>query len=90
MLHILVLHAPPHLKVEAVSDEHKRNVVEGVGISLAKFIRPDQQRVIQQAAVPAWLWRVSQALGQMGQLFAVPLIDLGQLLLRIFLAVRFV
>ena len=63
----LVLEGAAHLEVEAVADQHERNVVERVRIALAQFVGPDDQRVVEQAAAAARLGGLGQPLGQVGQ-----------------------
>ena len=41
---------PAHVEIQAVADEHERNVIECVRIPLAQLVGPDDERVIQQAA----------------------------------------
>ena len=48
------------------------------------------ERVVEQAAVAAGLGRFGEPLGQVGELLAVPVVDLDQLLDGFFVAVRLV
>ncbi len=80
---LLELQRAAHLEVEAVADQHERDVVERVRVALAQLVGPDDQRVVEQAAAAARLGRLGQPLGQVGELLAVPLVDLRQLLLRL-------
>src|SRR2546421_398607 len=51
--HALVLERAAHLEIEAVADHHPRDVVERVRVALAQLVRPEQQRVVEQAAIAA-------------------------------------
>ena len=87
---LLELDRAAHAEIQAVADEHEGDVVERVGIPLAELVGPDDQRVVEQAAAAARLGGLGQPLRQVRQLLAVPLVDLGQLLLRLLVAVRVV
>ena len=78
---LLYLQRSAHLEVEAAADQHERDVVQRVRVALAQLVGPDDQRVVEQAAGAARLGRLGQPLGQVGQLLAEPLVDLGQLFL---------
>src|SRR5438045_2891452 len=45
-----------HLETKSAAHEQERNVVERVGVALAEFVRPDDERVVEQRAVAARLW----------------------------------
>ena len=75
--HLAELERAAHLEVEAVADQHERDVVERVRVALAQLVGPDDQRVVEQAAVAARLGRLGQPLGQVGELLAVPVVDLA-------------
>ncbi len=66
--HMRVFERTPHLEVQAVADEHERNIVQRVRIALAQFVCPDEQRVVQQAAGSARFRRFGQPFGQIRQL----------------------
>src|SRR6185369_9869220 len=50
---LLEFQRPAHLETKAAADEQEGNVVQGVGVSLAEFVGPNDQRVVEQAAVTA-------------------------------------
>ena len=66
----------PHLKVESIANQDKRNVVQGVAVALAQLVCPDDQGVVQQRPIATRFRRFSHALGHLGQLFGKPLVDL--------------
>ena len=55
-----------HLEVQAIADQDERNVVECVRIALTQFVGPDNERIVQQAAVAARLGRLRETLGEIG------------------------
>ena len=80
---LLVFERAAHLEAEAAADQDERDVVERVRVAFAEFVGPDDERVIEQAAGAAGLGRFGEALRQVGELLAVPLVDFGELLLRL-------
>ena len=73
----VVLERAPHTKTKAVADQHEGDVVQRVRVAFAQFVRPDDERVVQQAAFAAGLGSFAPAAGQVGQLLAVPRVDLA-------------
>src|SRR5262245_15408221 len=67
-----VIDRAAHAKAEAAADQDKRDVVERVGVAFAELVRPDDRGVVEQRAGPARLRGLVEALGQVGNLFAVP------------------
>src|SRR5581483_7814243 len=73
---LFVRQCPAHLEVEAVADQHERDVVVGVRVALPQFVGPQEQRVVQQAPLAARLRRLGETLRQVRQLLAEPRVDL--------------
>ena len=59
-------------------------------VAFAQLVGPHDRRVVQQRAVSAGFGSFSQPLGQMGDLLAVPRVDLDEFLVGFFIAVGFV
>ena len=51
-----------HLETKPAADEQEGDVVQRVGIALAQFVGPDDERVVEQAAGAAGFGRVGQLL----------------------------
>ena len=68
--HAVVAQRPAHAEVEAVADQHERDVVERVRVALAQLVGPDDQRIVEQRAGAARFRGIGQPTGQIGQLFA--------------------
>src|SRR2546422_372631 len=84
------LERAPHLEAEPATDEQEGDIIEGVRVAFAKFVGPDDERVVEQTAGASGFGRVGQLFRQVTQFAAEPLIDLHQLRLRRFLFVRLV
>lgn len=71
-----VLERAPHLKAQASANDHKRDVFQGMTVSLSEFIGPNNRRVVEKRAVAVGLFGLGQSLGEVGDLLAVPVVDL--------------
>ena len=77
-----------HAEIESAADEDERDVIERVGVAFAELVGPDDERVIEQRSAAAGFGGVGQALGEVGELLAVPLVDAGEFVDGIFVACR--
>ena len=84
------LQGAAHFPVEGVADGDEGDVVEGVGIALAELVGPEDLGVVQEAAGAAGLGGVGEALGEVGELLAEPVVDLGETFLGFLVAVGLV
>ena len=76
----LVINRAAHAEAEAAADQDERDVVERVGVAFAEFVGPDDRGVVEHRAGAARFGSLVEALGQVGDLLAVPLVDLDELL----------
>ena len=87
--HFVEFERAAHLKTKSSADEDERNIVERVAVAFAQFIRPNDQRIIEQTAVAARFRCGGQFFGKIIQFPAKPFVNLDQFALRTLVLVRF-